>query len=137
MVTKVLVRVVPGGLQAINGVETAKLVDMHGKEVTAKLELSRNFRFHRKYFALLGVAHDMADTDLNAEQFRAFCTVGAGHCDFIRGENKANLIAIPRSISFAAMDELEFNRLYQDTLTFICKRWVLDENQLNQIVEFM
>ena len=135
MTTDVLVQVVPGGLRCVNGVESDKLEPLKGREIMARLSQPRNIRFHRKYFALLGVAYDMADTELNTEQFRAFCTVGAGYCDFIEGANGA--IAIPKSISFASMDETTFERLYQDTLTFVCKRWALDENQVNQIVEFM
>jgi len=133
--TNVLVQVVPGGLRAVNGVESDKLDTLRGKEVMAELSQPRNILFHRKYFALLGVAQDMVDDDLTAKQFRALCTVGAGHCDFVQGDD--GLIAIPKSISFAAMDDTEFERLYQDTLTYICKKWVLDADQINRIVDFM
>ena len=135
MSTDVLVQVVPGGLRAVNGVESDKLDKLRGRELMAQLKQPRNIRFHRKYFALLGVARDMISEDYTAEQFRALCTVGAGHCDFIQGEN--GLVAIPKSISFASMDETTFENLYSDTLTFICEKWCLDEKTINKIVDFM
>jgi len=134
--TDVLVQVVPGGLRAVNGVESDKLNQLRGREVMAKISQPRNLRFHRKFFALLGVAIDMADTNMNDEQFRAYNTAGAGWCDFIPGHD-GNLVAVPKSISFGKMDETTFNRLYQDVLTFIVRRWKLDEQQLSRMVDFM
>ena len=121
---------------AVNQIEADKLDQFRGREMQVKISQPRNIRFHRKFFAQLGEARDMADTEYNAEQFRAYVTVGAGYAEFIT-DSEGGVVAIPKSISFASMDESQFERLYQDTLTFICKTWVLDENQLNQIVEFM
>lgn len=132
--TDVLVQVFPGGLRAVNALESDKLSPLIGREVMAKISQPRNIRFHRKYFALIGTALQMVDADYTMEQFRALCIAGAGYCDFVQGAE--GLVAVPRSMSFAAMDETEFDRLYQDTLTFICKRWVLDQYQLSQMVEF-
>ena len=135
MSTDVLVQVVPGGLRAVNALESDKLATLMGREVLAKVSQPRNIRFHRKYFALLGTAASMIDEDYTSEQFRALCIAGAGYCEFVPFGEK--LVAVPRSMSFASMDETEFDRLYHDTLTFICKRWVLDENQLMQMLEFV
>ena len=135
MATKVITQVVPGGLRAVSAMEADKLDDLMGREVMALVSQPRNIHFHRKYFALLGAARSMIDEDYTLNQFRALCTVGAGYCDFIAGED--GMVAVPKSISFSNMDETEFGRVYQDTLTFICKKWVLDENQLSRIVEFM
>ena len=52
-------------------------------------------------------------------------------------DKEGGVVAVPKSISFASMDDDEFERLYSDVLTFICQTWVLDESQINQIVEFM
>lgn len=135
MATEVLVQVVPGGLRALNPVESEKLERLEGRHVMATVKQPRNLVFHRKYFALLGTARSMIDAEYTEEQFRALCTVGAGHCDFVEGDK--GLVAIPRSISFASMDQTEFERLYSDTLTFICQKWVLDEAQLSAMLEFM
>ena len=134
MSTDIIAQVVPGGLRAINALEADKLDGLIGREVMAKVSQPRNIKFHRKFFELLGTALSMVDEDYTMEQFRALCIAGAGYCDFIEGGN--GLVAVPRSMSFAAMDETEFDRLYQDTLTFICRKWVLDEEQLSTILEF-
>lgn len=132
--TEVLVQVVPGGLRAVNALEADKLDGLLGREVMASIRQPRNIRFHRKFFALLGTARSMIDEEYTLEQFRALCIAGAGYCDFVQGAS--GLVAVPRSMSFAAMDETEFDRLYQDVLTFICQKWVLDERQLSTMVEF-
>ena len=135
MPTDVIMRVVPGGALAVNHIEADKLDQLVGQELMASFKRPRNLAFLRKYMALLGEALPMADTEYNPEQFRAICTVGAGWCTYV--ERKGKLIAIPKSMSFANMDDTEFERLYQATITFIVKEWPLDESQLNAIVEFM
>ena len=136
MPTDIICRAVPGGLMAVNGVEAEKLEQFRGKDVMVKISQPRNIQFHRKYFALLGTARDLADTEYNAEQFRAYVTVGAGYCEFIT-DSDGGVVAIPKSVSFAAMSEDEFERLYQDTLNFICQTWVLNENDINAILNFI
>ena len=136
MSTDIIVRAVPGGLMASNAIEAEKLEQFRGREMMVKISQPRNLAFHRKFFALLGTGRSMADTEYNSEQFRAYVVVGAGYCEFIT-DQEGGTVAIPKSISFASMTDDEFERLYQDALTFICRTWVLDESQLNQIVDFM
>lgn len=135
MATEIYCRVVPGGLMALNQAEAEKLEDLVGREVKAVITQPRNLAFHRKYFALLKVAHDMSNTDMNREQFRIYVQAGAGYCTFTQLDGKS--LAIPKSISFASMDEIEFNRLYNDVLSFVCETWALDQEQIQQIVGFM
>ena len=136
MPTDIYCRVMHGGLVTVNQVEADKLSQFLGKEVKVSISQPRNIRFHKKYFALLAVGRDMADTNYNSEQFRAYVTVGAGYCEFLT-DKEGGVVAIPKSISFAAMSEDEFERLYQDTVSFICQNWVLDENDLNAMVNFL
>lgn len=135
MATDVIVRVVPGGLMCVNALESEKLDRLQGREIQAKLSMPRNLAFHRKLFALLEVGRSMSDTDFNSEQYRAICITGSGHCDFVEFDGK--MVAVPRSIAFANMDETEFSRLYEDVLTFICSNWAVDEETINKILEFM
>jgi hypothetical protein len=135
MSTTVYMRIVPGGAMCVNHAEASKLDDLVGQEVKAVITKPRNIRFHKLYFALLKTAHDMARTEMNFEQFRAYCQAGSGHCDWV--EHRDGLVAVPRSISWGKMDETEFKRLYNDVLGFICETWVLDQEQLNRIVEFI
>jgi hypothetical protein len=120
---------------ALNQAEAEKLEDLVGREVKAVITQPRNIAFLRKYFALLKVGRDMASTDFNPKQFRMYVQAGAGYCEFLPG--KDGLIAVPKSISFGKMDEIEFARLYKAVLNFICDHWDLDNEQIDQIVGFM
>ena len=140
MAINVLVRVVPGGLMCVNAAEASLLEGMTGQEVEARLYKSVNPKFRRKFFALLKVAFDMADFQVNdqpgnMEQFRRYVTVGSGYCDYYKHGD--GFIAVPKSIAWAKMEDAEFANLYNDALQFICGKWVLDEDQINQIVGFM
>ncbi|GAG65838.1 unnamed protein product, partial [marine sediment metagenome] len=81
--TDIIVRIVPGGMMASNAIESEKLEQFRGREMMVKISQPRNLAFHRKFFALLGTARDMADTQYNAEQFRAYCVVGSGYAEYI------------------------------------------------------
>ena len=135
MAVEVIVRAVPGGLMCVNEPEASKLEGLVGKEVQAKISIPRNLQFHRKFFAMLEVGRQLSDTEFNAEQFRAVCITGAGWCDYV--EHAGRMVAVPRSISFAKMDEAEFEKLYKDVLDFICNNWVLDYKQVDQILNFL
>jgi hypothetical protein len=136
MAVQIVVKVVPGGLRAANVAEASKLDELVGREVMATLKADRNLGFHKKFFALLKYSRDMADTEMNAEQWRAIVTCGAGHCTWVHHEGKS--IAIPKSISFASMDEVEFEQLYSDALDYICKNYVHDSpEELDAILSFM
>jgi len=120
--TEIICRVVPGGLRAANEVEAEKLETLRGRDVLVKISQPRNLGFHKLFFAMLKISLDMADIEINAEQWRAIVTVGAGWCTFVPG--RQGLIAVPKSISFGAMDETEFHRLYEAAIGFICANYV-------------
>jgi hypothetical protein len=120
--TEIMCKVVTGGLQCLGMAEASKLEDLHGREVMATIKQARNPKFHRLYFAMLKASIDMAHTDYTMEQWRAIVTVGAGHCDFVEHDEK--MIAIPNSISFGKMDETQFDKLYNDSVTFICSHYL-------------
>jgi hypothetical protein len=92
-----------------------------GSWVTIKVTQDRNPKFHRKYFAMLNATFDMQDEYSTLEDFRKVVTVGAGHCDFIPIKRKdgTDVIAVPKSISFENMDELEFQQVYEDSVRYI------------------
>jgi hypothetical protein len=137
----VLVRVVPGGLRCVNDAEASLLENMTGQEVEARIYKPVNPKFRRKFFAMLKTAYDMADFRLadgtpgNIEQFRGHVTAGAGYCDWHKHGDK--IIAVPRSIQWAKMEDAEFENLYRDALTFICATYVVDRDQLDRMVQFM
>lgn len=141
MPINVLVKVVPGGLRCVNSVEASLLENLTGQEVEARIYKPVNPKFRRKYFAMLKTAFDMADFQMadgtpgNIEQFRHHVTAGSGYCDFHQYKDK--IVAVPKSIQWAKMDDAEFENLYRDSLTFVCSAYVLDRQQLERMVQFM
>ena len=116
----------------------AELLDGYALGDLAKVKFtkSRNLQFHRKYFALIGETFHMQDIALNKKGWRAIVQTGAGYCDFVKGKDD-QLVAVPQSIAFHKMDDLEFSRLYSDSIDFICMRYVQDNpDHLRQVLEF-
>lgn len=132
-----LVRV-PNGYAFADG-RSAKEGEKHrlGERVIAEVKKPRSHAFHRKFFALLQFAFDYwepGDAATPAEyhgmpieksfdRFRDDVIVLAGFGTPVwnaRGE----LRLVPRSVSFAAMDAEEFERLYSASVD-VCMRLVL------------
>lgn len=136
MSTDIICQVLPGGLRAVNQAEASKLESLRGKEVMAKVSQPRNLKFHRKGFALLHAIYEMVDTEYTFEQFRKILVAKAGYGDFVRGKDD-QLIFLPKSLAWGKMDETEFEEVYQGVLTVALKEYGVDENTINQMLEFL
>lgn len=101
-----------------------------GEVVAAEISRPRNYRFHRKFFALLNKAYENWDQDeietehgkalKSFDRFRKDLTILAGYYELtVRLNGKTRLEA--KSISFAEMDEQEFSQLYDAMITVILK----------------
>jgi len=101
-----------------------------GAAVRATVKQQRNPAMHRKYFALLNLAFDhwepVANTykgqvvGKNFDQFRNDIACLAGFYEMavnLRGETRLTA----KSISFANMDQTEFDALYNATVNTILK----------------
>ena len=136
MAVEVICQVMPGGLRCVNEPEASKLESLEGKEVSVKIYIPRNLKFHRKYFALLKTALDMSETEMNLEQFRWIVLTGIGHCDFVQFAGKT--VPIPKSIDFASLDDAAFEQIYSNSLTFICANFVSGTPEsMNEILNFL
>lgn len=124
-----------------------RLVSMEPGEIAlVDVVVPRNPRFHRKFFALLkigfdawdpGLTHDGQPVAKDFEQFREDVTIMAGH--YVQTwtlEGEMRLRA--KSISFAAMDDEEFERVYSSVadvlLTRVLKGYK-DRAELDRVVE--
>ena len=102
----------------------------------------RNAKFHKKYFAMLNVVLQHTEKWENVEQLRAAVLLNIGHFDMIW--EPINKMMIPKvgSINWAQMDEVKFNRIFQDSLTVIMKYYLPDWDKatfnqaLNEILDF-
>ena len=104
---------VPASAKAQEFFEKTKV----GTLVELKGNKPRNPEFLRLFFAMIRNCAD--NTDYTVEQFLYIVKVGMGYADwFIMPDGRT--VAMPRSISFAKMDEYEFRDFYNQTLDFIC-----------------
>ena len=91
-----------------------------GEIVTVELVRPRNIQHHRKFFAMLQTILENQEYYKSVEDLLDVCKLRIGHCRTIttaRGDVK-----IPKSISFASMDQVAFDAFYNRA----CE-WVLSE----------
>lgn len=116
----------PDGLYQAYDAESQLSARRHrsGAIVEADVVQPRNWRYHKKYFALLKLGFDYWEPDLeyqgrpvakDFDRFRKDVAILAGHYNRvwnILGELRLE----PRSISFASMSPEEFDELYSKTV---------------------
>ena len=89
-----------------------------GKVYVADIKVPRNIMFHRKMFALLNTAWSLLpektqDGFRSFDGFRAYLLVSAGFYDVYYSPRLREFVEIPKSMSFASMDEAVFNECYE------------------------
>lgn len=117
---------VPADPQAADFISKLKL----GQGITASVKRHRNPGHHKKFFALLNLAFDHWEptqatyrgqvVGKNFDQFRNDIVVLAGFYEMavnLKGETRLTA----KSISFANMDQGEFDALYNATVNVILK----------------
>lgn len=107
----------------------------------------RNYKFHKKYFALVMFAFDQWEPQVgltyqgqpvmkNKERFRKDVAILAGFFEStvnLKGEVRLEA----KSISFAQMDEIEFEALYNATINVILSRVLTQYSRadIDEVVE--
>lgn len=124
-----------------------------GSFVRLKLNRARNYKFHRKYFALVNFAFDywtppefpddpeqkwrkQVTPEKNFDRFRKDLTILAGHYEaYYRVNGEVRIEA--KSISFGSMSEDEFEKLYSATIDVILKHICTQytEEMLDSVVD--
>lgn len=116
-----------------------------GQIYKATIKLNRNYRLHRKYFALINCAWAYQNERQTAffkgsvEIFRKTMEMAAGHCERVYSIEHKEWRDIPKSIAFDKMDEAEFRDLYErvkDVLFATALRGVSEEEFLNALANF-
>ena len=101
-----------------------------------KFKQPLNISFHRKYFALINMAYENQEKFNNVSHYRKYLTCKAGF--YTAYETDKGTFIEADSISFASMDELEFNELYSKMLDVIIKEMgITGEDVAQNIVDFM
>lgn len=120
-------------------------------EFKAELTRPRNYKFHKKFFTLLDVAFEAWNGPVveykgqlvrkNLKRFRKDITILCGHYEIVVNLN-GDIRKEAKSISFANMDQDEFEALYSTAIDVILGKVLthytrddLDE-QVNRILGF-
>lgn len=147
---KLYLRKMPGGTlvpeddDAVEWLQGVKA----GSVISAEVAKPRNYRFLKKYMALLRLAFEAWEPALgdfkgmpvvkNFHRFRKDIAIATGFYELtvnLRGETRAEA----KSISFAHMSEEEFNKLYQQTITLLLIKYQVlagykDAAEVDQVV---
>jgi hypothetical protein len=97
--------------------EVAKKIKVN-EPIEFEFKNVRNYEFHKKYFALINMVFDNQELYNDINDLRHDLIISAGYYKEqtnIQGER----IKIAKSISFAKMDELEFQELYNKTIDVV------------------
>lgn len=86
-----------------------------GEPYRCKIWKSRNYNFHRKFFALIKVLFDMQDHFNNKTALRYWLTMKAGFFNMVVAPNGKPMY-FAESISFSKMDNVRFEKLYNSVI---------------------
>jgi hypothetical protein len=109
--------------------EKAKSIPIN-EPFTVKYTKVRNAKFHRKFFALINLCYQNQSTFNNLEHLRKELIICAGHYELIFDLESGTQKKEAQSISFANMDETEFNKLYTNVLNVICDKFLFDKQDI-------
>lgn len=104
---------------------SAEILDRIAKDEDVKVEITRprNVKHHRKFFALLNAIYPHQDIYPTRTSFRAALSAALGFGETVKlGDGRT--IIVPHSISFAKMDQTEFEAFYDRAVELILTRIV-------------
>lgn len=101
-----------------------------GETLLADIKRPRNIGFHRKFFALLNMGFSNQEQYDIFEDYRAVMIMKAGYYKAI--ETDRGVVYLPKSISFASMDNLEFEELYSKMIDVLIKELGLDQESIEK-----
>ncbi len=104
--------------------------------VMMEMKRSRNPAHHQKFFALLNLVFDNQQHFTSVDEMRAAITVYIGHCTE-QTLRDGTAVRVPKSISFASMDQTAFEEFYERVLDVVAEKIIpgIDTPALKQEVE--
>lgn len=90
-----------------------------GDTYKCQITKPRNYEFHKKYWALINMVFDNQELFDHVDDMRREITIEAGFFNTYHGLH-GEFIKQAKSLSFAEMDEFEFQELYERTKDVIC-----------------
>lgn len=125
---------IPADSECIDNMQKVK----NGDTIMVEYKPKRNYQFHKKAFALLNLVLQNQDKYNNLTDLLTEFKLKAGHYQE-HISLKKGIIYIPKSISFAEMDELEFGEIYNKFIDIALRDFVTmsKEDLEKQIINFM
>mgnify|MGYP001611720873 CR=1 FL=1 len=118
--TRTLAGLVPADEAAKQAVRRWKM----GETLKCSVRKPRDYKNHRRYFGLLNLTFANQDKYTSFEHFRKAVQIAAGHVDeliTLDGE----ITFMPKSIAYDALDEMEFSKVFGETMT-VCAKILCD-----------
>lgn len=125
--TKIIMRKVGRTLAPVDdeGFEAlAKVRD--GRDVTIEFKASRNPRHHRLFFAICKFVqiHCERMEGASIDHIKTALKLATGHVETFVDCQTGMTAYVPKSISFEAMCQTEFNQFFDAAVTVIVNRWM-------------
>lgn len=97
-----------------------------GTDVTADVKRRRNPRHHRLFFAIIKFLseHSQQFEQVPIEKIKTAVKLAVGHVDTFIDSQTGEVAYVVRSISYAAMDQTEFNAFFDEACKVIANRWM-------------
>jgi hypothetical protein len=104
-----------------------------GEVMEVEIKKARNWKFHKKFFALIKVGFESQQMFDEMTSYRYWITMKAGHYT-MHGTGKG-VMYLPKSIAFDKMDDLEFSDLFRDVQNAIIREHKITAEQINENLE--
>ena len=105
-----------------------------GQELIVEIKQPRNPNHHRLFFALLNITQHQTDDFPSTDMLLTWLKIKLGHVDvMIWDEGKTYYV--PKSISFASMDQDSFREFFDRALDVIVQRYGFDRPALLKEIE--
>lgn len=105
-----------------------------GDFLECEIKKPRNYNFHKKFFALINLLYQNQELYNNIDHLRHDLTIAAGFYT-TRKNFTGETIIEANSISFAQMNEFDFNNYYSKVLDEIVKHFNFDKQSIIDEVE--
>ncbi len=99
------------------------------------ITIPRNIRLHNKFFAMLGIILQNQEYFTSTDDLLDVCKLSIGHVRVI--ETRNGQVRVPKSISFASMDDIEFDGFYNKAVDWMLAKVIpgLQRQHLDAEVE--
>ena len=109
------------GLKPVDdqGIDTLRKIKV-GEVIQCELNKPRNLAHHRKFWALLNVFWKAAGDWSSPYGVLIELKVRLGHVQSVLIRETGEIVKVPKSISFASMDQTAFDEFYERALNELC-----------------